>query len=224
MHIKQNKIMKKNIFTLTFLLSLISISQAQIRYGGTIGAGIITSRAESVYIGNVSDYATHQVTFTGASPVINAGFTFQNKIGWMFMQPSIQYSRYSVEYEIEAFQESPANRNKVAQEKYQYIDFHAIAGIHANNMRLGFGPVFHILAGFESGITGLSNYEEDQRTLTTGFSGQVGFDFYPISIDLQYEGSFKSFGDHMFFNNAKSNLKGGPDQLSLSITYTFGEE
>lgn len=222
--LKQNKkiTMKHLILILLAFVSVVEIS-AQARYGATVGTGIITARTESVYVGNVSDYATHEVTFKGASPVINAGLTYQNKIGWMFMQPSIQYSQYSLDYDVESFPEA-IRGVRSATEKYQYIDLHATAGIHAQNFRLGFGPVFHILAGFKSGLDEVPSYQENQSVWSAGFSGSFGYDLYPVSFDLKYEGSFKSFGDHIYLNNAKSRLKGGPDQLSLSITYTLPQE
>jgi hypothetical protein len=210
----------KNIIVIALCLVSMMESNAQSRFGATVGGGIITARTESVYIGNVSDYATHEVKFKGATPVINAGLTYQNKIGWMFMQPSILYSQYSLDYEVEAFQQAIAGVTS-ATENYKYIDIHATAGIHSGNFRLGFGPVFHILAGFDSGLEGVPTYKENQSVWTTGFSGSVGYDFYPLSIDVKYEGAFKSFGDHIFFNHAKSRLRGGPDQLSLAITYTI---
>ncbi len=212
--------MKQILLAFLAIFSTIQATDAQVRFGATVGTGIITARTESVYVGNVSDYATHEVTFTGASPIFNAGLTYQNKIGWMFMQPSIQYSQYSVDYTVEAFPQSYRGITEV-NEKYKSIDLHAIAGIHSHNMRLGFGPIFHFLVGFESGLDNVPTYKENQSTLSTGFAGAVGYDLKAISIDLKYEGSFKTFGDHIFFNEAKSRLKGGPDQLSLAITYTI---
>ena len=210
----------KNIILIALTFFSVLELSAQSRFGATVGTGIITARTESVFVGNVSDYATHEVKFKGATPVFNAGFTYQNKIGWMFMQPSIMYSQYSLDYEVEAFQQAIAGVT-AATENYKYIDIHATAGIHAGNFRLGFGPVFHILADFQSGLDGVPTYKENQSVWTTGFSGSVGYDFYPVSIDLKYEGAFKSFGDHIFFNHAKSRLRGGPDQLSLALTYSI---
>ncbi len=212
--------MKQTITTFLALLLFLSYGNSQSRFGLTVGSSIMTARPESVYIGNVSDYATHEVRYMGGNTPFNIGFTYQNKIGWMFMQPSIQYSQYSVKYEVEAFQDAYKGVTK-ATEKYKNLDIYCTAGVHSDNFRVGFGPAFHIIMDFEDGLKGTPTYESRLSRWVTGFTGSVGFDFYPISIDLRYEGSFNSFGDHIFLNKAKSKLEGGPDQINFSITYSI---
>lgn len=91
------------------------------------------------------------------------------------------YSSYSLDYKLDQFGTRSIN-NKIVTEKFKNIDLVINAGITSDNLRLGFGPVFHILADHESAFDEVPNYNERLSGMTYGFTGAVGYDLGNLSV------------------------------------------
>lgn len=212
--------MKKvfSIILFTFVAAL-SLS-AQTKFGVKTSFGIIPHRAESVYASNASDYVTHQIVFDNASPVYSGGFFVKKIMGWTYFQMDAMYSTYSLDYQLNQFGTRSIN-NKIVTEEFKNIDLVINAGITSDNLRLGFGPVFHIIADHTSAFNDIPNYNERLGTMTYGFSGAVGYDLGNFSFDVRYENALTTIGDHIYFGAARSKFNTGANQITFSVGYGF---
>ena len=212
--------MKKVFSIALFAFVMIVSANAQSSFGVKTSFGLIPHREESVFASNASDYVTHQITFDNASPVYSGGFFVKKVMGWTYFQMDAMYSSYSLDYRLEQF----GNRsiyNKTVTEKFKNIDLVINAGITSDRLRLGFGPVFHIIADHTSALDEIPNYNERLGAMTYGFSGAVGYDLGNLSFDVRYENALTTIGDHMYFGAARSKFTTGANQITLSVGYGF---
>ena len=191
---------------------------------GTVGfktsIGIIPTRPESVYAGNENDYVTHKLTFAKASPVFSAGIYAKKVMGWSYLQVDALFSGYSLGFDQITYN-TRDNQPKMVTEEWKTMDLIINAGITSNNIRLGFGPVFHFLADHKSAFTEIPTYVEKLAPMTYGFSGAVGYDIGNLALDLRYENALTTIGDHVFFGAAKSKFRTGANQITFSVGYGF---
>ncbi|MBK8700350.1 MAG: hypothetical protein IPN29_12805 [Saprospiraceae bacterium] len=208
----------------TLLIAMMLISSACAFAQGTVGIktsiGIIPTRPESVYAGNENDYVTHKITFADASPVFSTGIYAKKVMGWSYLQVDVLYSGYKLGYDMIAYSTREDLTERVTEE-FKTMDLIINAGITSNNIRLGFGPVFHILADHKSALQSIPTYVEKLAPMTYGFSGAVGYDLGNLSLDLRYENALTTIGDHIFFGAAKSKFKTGANQITFSVGYGF---
>ncbi len=212
--------MQSKFLTLVVLVLSSFALNAQSVFGVKTSMGIIPIRPESVYAGNENDFVTHEITLAKASPVYSGGFFAKKVMGWSYVQLDAMYSSYSVDYNLTSFG-SKVTAPDVVTEKFKNVDLIINAGITSNNLRLGFGPVFHILADHQSAFNTIPTYVERLSASTVGFTGAVGYDLGNVSIDARYENALGTIGDHIFFGAARSKFKTGINQITLSIGYGF---
>ncbi len=211
--------MRNNLIILSLLLIGMT-SYAQSSFGVKTSIGIIPVRPESVYAGNESDYVTHEISLLKASPVTSAGFFAKKVMGWSYVQMDAMYSCYSLDYDLKSFGGKEIVPETVT-EKFKTLDLIINAGITSNNLRLGFGPIFHIMADHNSAFNSIPTYNERLAASTVGFSGSVGYDIGNLSIDVRYENALGTMGDHIYFGAARSKFKQGANQITLSVGYGF---
>lgn len=211
--------MRNTLWMAFFLLTTLAAS-AQGTVGFKTSIGIIPTRPESVYAGNENDYVTHKLTFSKASPVFSAGIYAKKVMGWSYLQVDALFSSYSLGFDQVTYN-TRDNQPKMVTEEWKTMDLIINAGITSNNIRLGFGPVFHFLADHKSAFTEIPTYVEKLAPMTYGFSGAVGYDIGNLALDLRYENALTTIGDHVFFGAAKSKFRTGANQITLSVGYGF---
>jgi hypothetical protein len=211
--------MKSNFLIFSFVM-LAFITNAQNSFGVKTSVGIIPIRPETVYAGNESDFVTHEITTKSASPVISGGLFVKKVMGWSFVQMDAMYSSYSLNYDMNSFG-GRVITPEVVTEKFKTVDLVINAGITSNNLRLGFGPIFHLMADHQSAFDAIPTYNERMAASTVGFSGSVGYDIGNLAIDMRYENALGTIGDHIFFGSARSKFKTGANQITLSVGYGF---
>ncbi len=211
--------MRNTLWMAVFLLTTLAAS-AQGTVGFKTSIGIIPTRPESVYAGNENDYVTHKLTFAKASPVFSAGIYAKKVMGWSYLQVDALFSSYSLGFDQVTYN-TRDNQPKMVTEEWKTMDLIINAGITSNNIRLGFGPVFHFLADHKSAFTEIPTYVEKLASMTYGFSGAVGYDIGKLAIDVRYENALTTIGDHVFFGAAKSKFRTGANQITLSVGYGF---
>ena len=211
--------MRNTLWMAVFLLTALAAS-AQGTVGFKTSIGIIPTRPESVYAGNENDYVTHKLTFAKASPVFSAGIYAKKVMGWSYLHVDALFSSYSLGFDQVTYN-TRDNQPKMVTEEWKTMDLIINAGITSNNIRLGFGPVFHFLADHKSAFTEIPTYVEKLAPMTYGFSGAVGYDIGNLAIDVRYENALTTIGDHVFFGAAKSKFRTGANQITLSVGYGF---
>ena len=114
----------------------------------------------------------------------------------------------------------PRQPAKMVTEEWKTMDLIINAGITSNNIRLGFGPVFHFWQ-----TTNLL-YRNSYLCGKTGsydlwILRAVGYDIGNLALDLRYENALTTIGDHVFFGAAKSKFRTGANQITFSVGYGF---
>ena len=211
--------MRNTLWMAAFLFTTLAAT-AQGTVGFKTSIGIIPTRPESVYAGNENDYVTHKLTFAKASPVFSAGIYAKKVMGWSYLQVDALFSGYSLGFDQITYN-TRDNQPKMVTEEWKTMDLIINAGITSNNIRLGFGPVFHFLADHKSAFTEIPTYVEKLAPMTYGFSGAVGYDIGNLALDLRYENALTTIGDHVFFGAAKSKFRTGANQITFSVGYGF---
>ena len=187
--------------------------------GPKISSGYIITPQEHSLVGNENDYVVHDIMYRNSSPMFSGGIFAQKHAGFLFYQSSLTYTYFKTNYDVTSYD----NRNfsPVMSEKFHYIDWHVTGGLLIGNFRLGVGPVIHFLGGYKSDLEIIPEYNNRIKKTTFGFTSGVGYNFGNIFIDVKYENSFRTIGDHIYYGPRKSSFKGSPNNFSLHVGYGF---
>src|SRR5690606_23025066 len=219
--------MKK--LALLFVLFYVGIHQgeAQRRYAKEqsffivpkLSAAYIIAPQEHSLVGNENDYVVHDIMYSNSSPMYSGGIFAQKHAGFLFYQSSLSYSYFKSNYDVKSYD----NRDfsPVMSEQFHYIDFNISGGLLIDNFRLGVGPVVHFLGGYQSDLEVIPEYNNRIKKITYGFTSGIGYNFGNIFIDVKYENSFRSIGDHIYYGPRKSSFKGSPNNFSVHVGYGF---
>jgi len=218
----------RHLLVLALLLGAIGM-QAQLYvtdpnktiFGIKLGYGEVLTRPETTVVGNEDDFLIYEVSQEDSKSVTSIGMFAFRKFGYLWLEGDLLYNRYQNEYKVRSFfgKDDPT---LYYDETFHYIDFQVLSGIHANNFRIGVGPVFHILGDHQGGIELEDVYAPRPRTLSFGFSGNVGYDLQfgevHVKFDVKFESSFRTIGDHIYYGPIQSKFKGTPDMIIFSTS------
>lgn len=219
--------MKKLIFSILLPALFVIAGQAQSRYskeqtfffGPKMGAAYIITPQEHSLVGNENDYVVHDIMYSNSSPMYSGGMFMQKHAGFLFYQANLTYSFFTANYDVKSYDNR--NYNPVMKEKFHYVDFIMTGGLLIDNFRIGVGPVVHVLAGYHSDLEIIPEYNNRIKSHTFGFTSGIGYNFGSIFVDIKYENSFRSIGDHIYYGPRKSSFKGSPNNFSLTVGYGF---
>lgn len=187
------------------------------RFGVKFGTSLMSGSSEITYAANSSNEAIYEVSINKFTPQYSFGLFGQKKFGWLFVEGNALYSSYGVNYDVKSYTNNDTPISKM-KEKFGYVDLQVMAGLTYQGIRVGVGPVAHILAHHSSDMTNMNGYNEKIRSISYGFSGAIGYDIHRFSFDLKYDKAFRSVGDHIYYGNKKSLFTETPD----AITFTIG--
>jgi hypothetical protein len=213
----------KNLCTILLLFILIFSSKGYTQdatYGFKGGIAAIIAGAEITEVGDEEQVFTHEVKFTGASPSYQAGFFFNKKFNSIFFQSDLLYNHYSMNYLVRSsiYTDIP---NEEVGENFHYIDFGLRAGLTANGFSLGWGPTWHRLVGYSAALSFIPRYNDKPRKNSYGFVGFLMYEYEQLVVEIKYENTFRTIGDHIYYGNSKSKFRETPDQLSILFGWAF---
>jgi len=218
----------KHIITFALLLSAIC-AHAQLYvtdpnkaiFGIKLGYGEVLTRPETTVVGNEDDFLIYEVSQEDSKSVTSIGMFAFRKFGFLWLEGDLLYNRYENEYKVRSFfgKDDPT---LFYNETFHYIDLQVLSGVHANNFRLGVGPVMHILGDYQGGIELEDIYSPRPRNISFGFSGNIGYDLQfgemHVKFDVKFESSFRTIGDHIYYGPIQSKFKGTPDMIIFSTS------
>jgi hypothetical protein len=208
--------MKNSILTLFILLGIGTAVNAQRDFGFKTSIGVSLAPDETTYAGEVFDYINHEIKYKGTNIIKSVGVFGQEKFGYLYGRAELAYTTFTQEYNVRSFvQFGQIPRNVF--EKFQFVDFQLMAGISQNNIRLGVGPVAHILVGHDTGLDFVSGYNDNLRGITYGFTTAVGLDAGRFHLDLRYENNFRTVGDHINYGTRNARFKNKPHTVNITL-------
>lgn len=217
--------MKKLTLSLILVITCYLITNAQVsvtpepgEFGIKIGYGAVLTNSETTVVGNENNFLIYEVSLETSRPALQIGAFAHKKIGYLWVEADLFYTSYSNEFKVRSYL-GDVVETSFYDESFKYVDFQVLAGIHANNFRLGVGPVAHILASHDDGLSLPGVYNARTRPLSFGFAGNVGYDWGNFKFDVKFENSFRSVGDHIYYGETRSKFKGTPDMVILNVGY-----
>ena len=208
--------MKNSILTLFLILGIGSAIHAQRDFGIKTSIGVSLAPDETTYAGEVFDYINHEINYKGTNIIKSVGIFGQEKFGFLYGRAELAYTTFTQEYNVRSFVQF-GQIPRTAYEKFQFVDFQLMAGITQNNVRLGVGPVAHILVGHDTELDFISGYNENLRGITYGFTTAVGIDAGRFSLDVRYENNFRTVGDHINYGTRNARFKNKPHVVNITI-------
>jgi hypothetical protein len=208
--------MKKILFTFAAIFCFALVSNAQIAFGPKTSIGVTVAPNETTYSGEVFDYINHEVTYRGSNIVKSYGVFAQQKFGYLYGRAELAHTNYTQEYRVRSFVQF-GQGSRTVYEKYDFVDFQLMAGITHKDIRLGVGPVAHILTNYSPALDFISGYTDNNRTITYGFTGAIGLDAGRFHIDVRYENNFKTVGQHINYGTRDAGFKTKPHIVNLTL-------
>ncbi|MDH3651798.1 MAG: PorT family protein [Saprospiraceae bacterium] len=209
---------KLSLFLFAVIFSL-GISQAQVRLG--LKGGVSTyDLGVNELISVVDGSDAFELGISDAKFGFHLGAVVQFQIGSFVIQPEAVFNSNSVEYSLR-----DGNNPSVTElfsEKYQYVDIPLMFGIKAGPLRLMAGPVGHYFVDSSSDLFDFESYDQKFKSMTYGYQGGIGLDFFNVMLDVRYEGNFSKFGDHIVFGGTAYSFDSSPARLLASIAITIG--
>lgn len=214
--------MNKILTSIILCLSISAVAVGQLRFGAVASVGYMPAGSESTFAARLPGItpAEFEIEYVDASPVFGFGLYVQDEIGFLYFQSSLMLQSYQTDFIVTPFGRTDAVIDEV-EERWNYLDWTVMAGLYKDHWRLGVGPVVHILADHESNFETLPLYNEKLRNITYGLNFGAGYNLGLFTIDLKYELSFRRVGEHIWYNESKSNFTGTPDILSLQLGFAF---
>jgi hypothetical protein len=218
------------IFSMVLILASLSTGYSQyskakkekfaFHAGVKVAGGAITSRPELSYIGNENDYVLHEITLSSSKPQWAFGAFANKRFGWLYAEATTMYSTYGMTFDVRSYVDGNGEIQQ-RNERFSYVDLQMMGGITDNGFRIAVGPVMHILANQDSEMTTLTNYNQQLRKVSYGFSGLIGYNYGPVTFELKYDRAFRSIGDHVFSGHRRVQFKEAPNALMLQAAYNI---
>ncbi len=213
--------MKKVLIVCSLAIGIINFGFTQApSYGVKLGIGTILAGVEITEVGDEEGYFTHEVKFTSGSAILQGGAFFNKKFGVLFFQSDLLYTKYSMNYEVSSPSATDIPSGNIT-EHFHYIDFGIRAGLTANGFSIGVGPTWHRNIGHTAALDFIPSYSDKVRTNSYGFVGLLMYEYERYVIEVKYEKTFRSIGDHIYYKSSNANFLETPDQLSLLVGYAF---
>jgi hypothetical protein len=210
-----NSIMKKLVLFTCVLLLGINVINAQIEVGVKFGINStdLASGGISVLTDNQTDF---DLFLQQANYGVHLGFYSRVKLLGIFLEPGLLLNSTGVTYRIDEFDEGGAF-NIFKNERYNTLDIPLMAGFKFLIFRVYAGPVAHLHLNSTSDIIDFGGYEQRFRSATYGWQAGIGLDLFQFRFQLNYEGNFTAFGDHITFNGHPYSFSDAPSRVIASF-------
>jgi hypothetical protein len=195
-------------------------AQAQVRPGIKFGLSTPDVHPEDIIVTDPSGNDWYKIFVENARYGVHAGVFIQMQMGGFFIQPEILYNSTSVKYRIDSLF-SGGSGSHFFTDSYRSIDFPVILGLKSGPVRLGVGPVGHIVLESGTGFSAYDGFEAFFEDLLWGWQAGLGLDLWKLHIDLRYEGNFAKLGDHINFFGRRFDFATNNNRIIASLGFSF---
>jgi len=195
-------------------------STPDLSFGLKTSIGISLASDEYSFAGEAFDQINHEIKFTGTNIAKSIGIFGQQKVGYLYGRAELSYAQYTQNYRVRSFVAFGQGTEELF-EKFQFVDFQLMGGVTHNGVRLGVGPVAHILVGHTPALDFISGYSDNNRPITFGFTTAVGIDAGKFSIDFRYVNNFRTIGEHINYGARNSGYKAKPHMVNITVGYSI---
>ncbi len=151
----------------------------------------------------------------------HAGVYCRLKALGIIIEPAALLNSQSISYKVTSTDNSGNEVESIKREYYQNIDFPILLGVKIAFVKIHVGPVMHLHLNSTSELFDVNGYEQKFNDATFGYQGGLGVDIKKLRIQLNYEGNFTRFGNHIVFDGESYNFSENPSRLIGSIGVAF---
>jgi len=213
-------IMNKLFFALLLTLTFGTITNAQTNFGVQSSVGVTLAPNETTFVGEFFDYINHEVTYKGSNIVKSYGVFAQKEFGFLYGRAELAYTHYKQEFDVRSFVQF-GQGTRTFYENFGFLDFQVMAGVKKDNIRLGVGPVAHILLSHDPALDIISGYSDNLRNVTFGFTTGIGIDAGRFHLDLRYVNNFTTIGDHIIYGTRNAGFDVKPHQVNFTLGFSI---
>jgi hypothetical protein len=203
------------------LLLLFSLSSAaQVRIGFGLGMSTTDVSPSDLLVANPNGTESLLMKLESANFGLHGGVTLRVPIKKFFLQPSVYFNSSSADFRVEDLQSGGAE--KLLREKYQNLDIPFLMGFKLGPLRLQAGPVGHVFLDCQSELDEqIPDYEKNFEDFTFGWQAGLGLDIWKIYLDVNYEGNFSRFGEHINLFGEQLAFDDTPSRFVATIGVLF---
>jgi len=209
--------MKKiSILLLLFICSLKGYSQLEIGLKFGLNTTNITNNAIVYH----NDDQHLEIDLTEAEYGYHLGIYSRLSIASFYLEPIAQFNSSQIHYKITEFTEGEII-NSIKSEKFSTLDIPILFGIKMGFLRLQTGPVAHINIDSKSELIEIDGYEQKFKEASYGFQIGAGIDIWKLRMDVNYEGNFSRFADHLSINGTDLAFNDAASRILFTVGYKF---
>ncbi len=212
--------MKKSLLLLVVCFLAFQSLQAQVKAGIRGGMSTMDVVPGELIITDSESAKQFGLSVADANYGIHMGLFAQAKIGRFYIQPEVLFNSSSVNYNLKDFSGGQVV-NVIKTESFQNLDLPLMLGLDYGLLRLQGGPVAHVHINSTSELFDIDGYGQKFDEMTWGYRAGIGLDLWKLMIDLNYEGNFQKFGDHISFFGQDFNFDRAPGRFVASVGISF---
>lgn len=188
------------------------------KFGLAVGTSTTSVAPSDLLITDASGAESLIMRLESANYGVHGGIFLSILMKKFFIRPAAYFNSNSADFRI---QDISSGEVKLLREKYQNLDIPFLMGFKFGPLRLQGGPVGHLFIDCQSELDQIDGYEKKFEDLTYGWQAGFGLDIWKISIDLNYEGNFSRFGDHINVFGQPFAFDQNPSRFVGTLGFTF---
>lgn len=204
-----------NRIFLPLLLFFSLTASAQVRFGFGVGMSTTDVSPSDLLVTDASGTESLLMKLESANFGLHGGLTLRVPIKKFFIQPSVYFNSSSADFRVEDIQSGGGE--KLLREKYQHLDVPILMGFKFGPLRLQAGPVGHVFLNCQSELDQIEAYEKKFDDFTFGWQGGLGLDIWKFYLDINYEGNFSRFGDHINLFGKQFDFDDNPSRFVATL-------
>jgi len=210
--------MKQSILVLFLLMPM--LAPAQVKLGVGVGMSTTEITPSDLLITDKTGAENLIMKLENANYGVHGGLILRIPIKKFFLQPEVYLNANSADFRVRDVSGGGFGE-KVFREKYQYLDIPFLFGYKLGPFRLQAGPSGHVFIASQSELDQIETYEQHFKKMTYGWQGGLGLDVWKFTLQLNYEGNFTRYGDHITLFGRKFAFSERPARFVATFGFFF---
>lgn len=212
--------MKTLVLTALLFFSITSLTTAQVKFGVLGGANTFqVDKTASLILQGDTQSEDLQVSIEELKFGFHFGIFLLAKSDFLYFKPHVQFNSQGVDYHINTVSDSIGS---VLSEKYNSLDIPIQFGFAMGPVRVGIGPVGHVIINTSSEIEEeYTDYHVRFSKVQFGYIGGIGLDIQNFHLDVSYEGNLSKWGSHIVYNDKEYEFSKAPARIIGTIGISF---
>ena len=206
----------KKIVLLSLLCTLIfSEVSSQLEVGVKVGLHSTDLAAQGISVFDQQN-GSFNLFLQDADYGVHFGLYSRVHLLGIFIEPGLLFNSSGVTYRIDEFDEGGVI-SIFKNERFNSLDIPLMVGFKFLIFRIYGGPVAHLHINSSSEVFDIGGYEQRFRDASYGWQAGIGLDIMKLRFQLNYEGNFTAFGDHLSFNGNNYSFSDAPARLIATL-------